>query len=198
MLICVGEIVAPHGVRGAVKLRSFTDDPLSILDYAPLTDENGKKEWEIKLLAEQPNGVLLVTLKGVGDRNMAESLRGTKIFAAKDSLPECEEEEYYHADLIGLQVIDAQEQSLGVVKAVHNFGGGDILEISLTGGLVKEQAKSQDCMVPFTKEVVPVVDLAKARIVAIIPPEFLPGAAGDKEEVEEDIEMVGDIANGSG
>lgn len=163
----LGTIGPPHGVRGLVKVRSFTDDPTDIVSYGPLSDEQGR---EIALSLRGPiKGGLLAAVAGVDDRNAAEALRGVKLYVPRDALPATEdEEEFYYADLIGLAVETADGARLGRVKAVHDFGAGDVLEIKLDEG--------GDEMLPFTRDMVPVVDVAGGRLVV---------AAGDLAEPDD-------------
>lgn len=155
-LVCVGAFAGPHGVRGAVKLRSFTDDPEAIAAYGPLFDESGTRRFEIRLEGRS-GGLLLARMTGVTDRNGAETLKGMRLYVPREALPPAEEGEFYVVDLIGLAVERLDGTALGTVLAVHDFGAGELLEIGGAGG------KSE--MVPFTVQTVPVVDQAGGRIV---------------------------------
>ncbi len=160
--ICLGQIGAAHGVRGEVRLRSFTADPAAIANYGPLETEDGRV-LEIKSLRPVKDH-FVATLAGVGDRNAAEKLANTKLCVPRERLPEPEADEFYHADLIGLAVVDRAEQRLGTVIAVHNFGAGDLLEVKPEGGGKTE-------FVAFNEINVPVVDIAAGRIVVDLPTE---------------------------
>ncbi|MFQ5775805.1 MAG: ribosome maturation factor RimM [Kiloniellaceae bacterium] len=159
--VCVGVIAGAHGVRGLVRIKSFTEDPANLAAYGPLSDEGGGRRFEVTL-AGRTRGALLARIEGVADRNAAQALSGTRLYVARAALPEPEEEEYYHADLIGLRAEDPAGRALGRVAAVHDFGAGDVLEI--------ERAEEEPLLVPFTKAAVPVVDLAGGRLV-VEPPE---------------------------
>ena len=159
--LCVGVIAGAHGVRGLVKIKSFTADPANLTAYGPLTDESGARRYRVAVTG-RAKGVLLARIEGVGDRDAARALRGARLYVARAALPEPEDEEYYHADLIGLAVEDRAGAPLGRVAAVQNFGAGDILEI--------ERPDQGTLLVPFTKAAVPLVDPAGGRVV-VEPPE---------------------------
>ena len=159
--LCVGVIAGAHGVRGLVKIKSFTADPANLTAYGPLTDESGARRYQVAVTG-RAKGVLLARIEGVGDRDAARALRGARLYVARAALPEPEDEEYYHADLIGLAVEDRAGAPLGRVAAVQNFGAGDILEI--------ERPDQGTLLVPFTKAAVPLVDPAGGRVV-VEPPE---------------------------
>jgi 16S rRNA processing protein RimM len=159
--ILVAEIGAAHGLRGEVKLRSFTEDPMAVRDYGVLEGEDGTRTFAIEDLKPAKNG-LIARLAGVSDRSQAEGLRGVKLYVPRDRLPVPEDEEtFYYADLIGLAAVTSEGRTLGNVVAVHNFGAGDLIEVEAeAGGTV---------MLPFTAAVVPAIDLAAGRLV-IDPP----------------------------
>jgi 16S rRNA processing protein RimM len=159
--LCVGVIAGAHGVRGLVKIKSFTDDPANLTAYGPLTDASGARRYQVAVTG-RAKGVLLARIEGVGDRDAARALSGARLYVARAALPEPEDEEYYHADLIGLAVEDRAGAPLGRVAAVQNFGAGDILEI--------ERPDQGTLLVPFTKAAVPLVDPAGGRVV-VEPPE---------------------------
>ena len=163
-LICVAAIAGAFGVKGEVRLKSFTADPLAIGEYAPLTTEDGSRTFDVALAGQLPNG-LLVRLSGVNTKEEADALKGVKLVVPRDRLPTLPDDEYYHADLIGLTVLDTGGTTLGRVKAVLNHGAGDILEVQVPGA-------SETVLLPFTLEAVPTVDLATGRIIAD-PPEGL-------------------------
>lgn len=175
--ICVAQIGAPHGVRGEVKLWPYTADPQSVRDYGPLETEDGSARFEIEALRAAKNH-LVVRLRGVNDRNAAERLTNTKLYVPRERLPETEsDDEFYHADLIDLAVVDASGNALGSVAAVHNFGAGDLIEIKPTQGALT-------VLLPFTEAAVPVVDLAGKRIV-VDAAEFAAAAAPATEPPSE-------------
>ena len=155
--ICVARLGAAHGVRGEVKLWSFTADPASIADYGPFDTADGRV---VEIEALRPAKEFFVArLKGVADRDAAERLRNAELFVPRARLPAPEDsDEFYHADLIGLAVVDASGAALGTVLALHNFGAGDLIEV--------RRADSRDTvMLPFTQAAVPEIDVAGGRIV---------------------------------
>ena len=160
--VCLGAIAGAHGVRGLVKIKSFTQDPASLTAYGPLADESGRRRFEI-VVTGQAKGLLVARIAGVEDRDAAQGLRGVRLYVARAALPEPEDaEEFYQADLIGLAAEDPRGRPLGRVAAVENYGAGDFLEIA--------RAKGAPLLVPFTKAAVPLVDLEGGRVV-IDPPE---------------------------
>jgi 16S rRNA processing protein RimM len=160
--ICVAQIGAAHGTRGEVRLKSFTADPMAVIDYGALETEDGSATFEIESLRPAKSH-WVAQLRGVRDRNAAERLANVKLFVPRDRLPAAETDEFYHADLIGLAAVTTDGCVLGTVVAVHDFGAGDILEL-------KQEGKRDTVMLPFTSAIVPVVDIAGRRIV-IDPPE---------------------------
>src|SRR6201992_2621846 len=127
--ICVARIGAAHGVRGAVKLWTFTEDPFAVKEYGPLSTKDGARQFEIAS-ARQAKDHLVATFKGVATREEAERLNGVELYVPRDRLPATEDDEYYHADLIGLSAVTTAGEPLGRVVAIHNFGAGDIIAIS--------------------------------------------------------------------
>ncbi len=173
--VCVGVIKGAHGVRGLVRVKPFTEVPEDIAAYGPLGDETGAKRYRLSV-SSRAKDTLLVRIEGVGNRDQAQALAGTKLYLPRAALPEVEEEEtFYHADLLGLRAEARNGRPLGRVKAVHNFGAGDILELEGEGGAGQ--------MVPFTRATVPLVDLAGGRVVIEPPAEIEAGsAAGDETD----------------
>ena len=165
--ICIARIGAAHGVRGAVKLWTFTEDPFAVKAYGPLLTKDGTRSFEVAT-AREAKGHLVATLKGIATREEAERLNGIELYIAREKLPATDENEYYHADLIGLAVVNAADEPLGRVLAIHNFGAGDIIEIAPPQGATM--------LLPFTNAVVPTVDLANGRVVIELPNEI----AGDE------------------
>ncbi len=155
-LLLVGRIAAAHGVRGLVKLQSFTAEPAAIGRYGPLLDVAGKRRFEVTVLNAVKGGVV-ARIEGVTDRTEAEKLRGIELYLPRDALPPAGEGEYYHADLVGLAAELPDGRPFGRVRAVENFGAGDLLAI--------DRAGQGPVSLPFTDRVVPVVDLAGGRIV---------------------------------
>lgn len=176
-LICLGVITGAVGVRGEVKVKTFTEVPEAIGDYGPLTA--GRSGMSVALRAIRPiKGGVAARIDGVNDRNAAEALKGEQLFIRREALPKTEEETYYYADLIGLSAQNEAGEKLGVVKAVHDFGAGDMLEVVLEPGV---GGKERIVMIPFNRESVPVVDVAGGRVVVVLPEVSPPGGetAGD-------------------
>ena len=162
--VCLGAIAGAFGVKGEVRLKSFCADPGAIGDYGPLTTEDGSTSFTISDLKPIKAG-FSARLGGVHNRDEAEALRGTRLYASREVLPSLPDDEFYHADLINLAVYDTGGALVGRVKAVLNHGADDLLEITLGRG-------QGTALVPFTRAIVPTVDLAAGRIV-IDPPEGL-------------------------
>jgi 16S rRNA processing protein RimM len=163
--VCVARIGAAHGVRGAVKLWTFTEYPFAVKAYGPLSSKDGTHQFEL-VHAREARDHLVATFKGVTTREEAERLNGVELYVAREKLPATEDDEYYHADLIGLAAVTTADRPLGRVIAIHNFGAGDIIEIAPPQGATM--------LLPFTNAVVPTVDLAGGRVV-IEPPEETDG-----------------------
>lgn len=159
--VCVGAVTGAHGVRGLVRIKSFTERPEDLTAYGPITDESGRRVFEVTVTGRAKDA-LLARIGGVTDRDAAQALRGARLYVARAAMPAPEEEEYYHADLIGLAAEDRAGRPLGRVVAVHDFGAGAVLEI--------EPAQGESLLLPFTRAVVPVVDLGAGRLV-VEPPE---------------------------
>ncbi|MFZ1989616.1 MAG: ribosome maturation factor RimM [Alphaproteobacteria bacterium] len=160
-LILVGAFGSAVGLKGEVRLASFTETPEAIADFKPLLAEDGRA-FEIQSVRPQTKG-LVARVKGVTTRESAEKLRGLALYIPRDALPAPEnEDEFYHADLVGLSAVLVSGETLGEVVTVQNFGAGDLLEIKLA-------SEPRTVFVPFTNEIVPEVDLA-ARKLTIDPP----------------------------
>jgi len=160
--VLVGVIAAAHGVRGLVRVKSFTADPKSVASYGELSDEKGTRRFRLTLQGQMKDGVI-AKIEGVADRDAAEALKGTKLYVAREALPEiAANDEFYQADLVGLRVEARDGKTLGRVKAVLNFGAGDVLEI---------EGEGTGLLLPFTKQAVPVVDLSAGKLVAEPPAE---------------------------
>jgi 16S rRNA processing protein RimM len=160
--ICVARVGAAHGVRGEVKLWTFTEDPLAVKHYGPLTTKDGTRQFEV-MHAREAKGHLVAALKGIATREEAERLNGVELYIAREKLPATDEDEYYHADLIGLAAVTHGNEPLGRVIAIHNFGAGNIIEIAPPHGATM--------LLPFTNAVVPSVDLVGGRVVIELPAE---------------------------
>jgi 16S rRNA processing protein RimM len=169
-------IGAAHGIKGELRVKAFTGDPLALGDYGPLYARDGRAFQIVDI--RPANTVVVVRFKGVSDRNAAEGLAGTELFIDRSVLPDGgEEDEFYHADLVGLAIRDDSEAVIGKVVAVHNFGGGDILDVTLAG--------RKGVLIPFTQAAVPHVSIAEGFI------RIDPAAAGLVDD-EEDGDAPGD------
>jgi len=161
-LLQVAHVAGAFGVRGELRITAYTADPLALGQYRDLLREDGSPG--LTLTSVRPvKGAVIARAEGVEDRNQAEALRGLKLYIDRDVLPEPDEDEYYLADLVGLVVETPEGESLGRVKAVNDFGAGDLLEIQPPAG--------PSFWLPFTRQAVPQVDVAAGRIVAIRPDE---------------------------
>ncbi len=165
--ICIGKITGAHGVRGAVRVQSFTEDPDDLFTYAPVTDEAGARTFKMT-----PKGVIkdnyIVEIDDVTDRDVALALRGVRLYVARDALPATNGSEYYIADLLGLQARDADTgETLGKVSEAHDYGAGIFLEIKPEG--------AASFMVPFRDAFVPTVDVAGGYLTVRLPTETLEG-----------------------
>jgi 16S rRNA processing protein RimM len=160
--IRVARIGAAHGIRGEVKLWSFTEDPMAVAHYGPLETADGARCFEIEA-ARPAKDHLVARIAGVGDRNAAEKLRNIDLFVPRERLPPIEEADtFYHADLVGLAAISENGAALGTVVAIHNFGAGDLIEIEPAAG-------GEPLLLPFNETTVPTIDLKVGRIV-VVPP----------------------------
>ncbi len=158
----VARIGAAHGIRGEVKLWSFTENPMAVAHYGPLETEDGARHFEIEA-ARPANDHLVARIAGIADRNAAEQLRNTDLFVPRDRLPPIEDADtFYHADLVGLAAVGADGAALGTVIAIHNFGAGDLIEIAPAAG-------GEPLLLPFDETTVPTIDLAAGRIVVVVP-----------------------------
>lgn len=174
--LIVGVVTGAHGVRGLVRVKSFTADPADLTAYGPLTDATGTKVYDLTAKGEV-KGQILASIAGCTDRNAAEALRGTELHLDRDLLPETgEEDEFYHADLIGLTCETAEGTSLGTVRAIFDFGSGDMLEVV--------DAVRKVSLYPFTRDVVPEIDLDAGRL-TLLPPQ-------EAEEIAEEEETSDD------
>ncbi len=159
--VCVAQIGAAHGLKGEVRLWSFTEDPSAVAQYGALETEDGSRRLEISSLRAAKD-CFIAKLHGVNDRNAAEALRNTKLYIERDRLPDTEDDDtFYHADLIGLAAFDADGSKIGDVVAVQNFGAGDIIEV--------RRADNSTVMFPFNEAVVPEIDIEAGRMI-IVPP----------------------------
>jgi 16S rRNA processing protein RimM len=166
--VLLGVVAAPHGVRGLVRIKSFTEDPMSVAAYGPLSDETGKKEYRVEALSAA-RGAVLARIDGVADRNAAEAIRGLRLYVARERLPATGEREWYEADLVGLKAVGTDGRDWGKVVAFHDFGAGSVMEVS--GGVI----------VPFNDESVPEVDVEGGKVLIDPPAGLLAGGSVTKE-----------------
>lgn len=171
--ICVGAIAGVHGVRGNVRVLSFTALPEDIFAYGVLSDEHGKKTFELKNVGMVKNH-FIATIKGISDRTAAGKLKGTKLFISRGLLPEPGKREYYEADIVGLKVRDNKGKALGKVLGVYDFGAGSFLEI--------KPEKGNSFMLPFNDDCVPEVDVGGGFVVVDVPEDWLSNEKPDKKE----------------
>ncbi len=164
--INVGAITGSYGLHGEVRLKSFCAEPEAIGDYHPLTSADGTGVYAIELTGIIKGG-FTARVNGIQNKEKADALKGVKLFARRDQLPALPDDEFYHADLIGLTVLDTGGATLGRVHAVENHGAGDILEVTAAG-------LSTTVLLPFTRDAVPTVDLAAGRIIADPPAGLFP------------------------
>ena len=154
--VCLGVVAGARGLKGELRIKSFTEVAAGVAGYGPVVTDDGQT-LSLKVIGEA-KGVIIARTEGVTDRTQAETLKGQRLYVARDALPATEDEdEFYHADLIGLEVVDETEQPCGTVIAIYNFGGGDIIDVRRPDG--------RSVMMPFTSVTVPVVDTAAGRIV---------------------------------
>ena len=159
--ILLGHIAGAHGIRGEVLVRTFTEAPENIGAYGALSDESGTRSFKIKVVRVTPKGVI-ARIGSVSDRNGAEALKGVDLYVERARLPAIADDEFYHADLVGLAAEDTEGKPVGSILAVHNFGAGDLLEVRLAGSSKTE-------LIPFTNAFVPEIDLARRRAVIALP-----------------------------
>ena len=172
-LIPLGIFGAPHGVRGELRVKSYTQDPKAIGSYGKLTDRLGKAVYELTAVRFLKEDMLVARLAGVDRREGAEKLNGAELFARRSQLPPPDEDEFYYDDLVDLEAVTSEDKTLGRVIALSNYGAGDILEIAPEGG-------GETLLFPFTKAVAVRIDFDAGRIV-IVPPDEIDGE--DREGV---------------
>ncbi len=162
--VAVAVVTGAHGVKGRVRLKTFTDEPVDVAAYGPLTDADGDRSFRVTVTGGAKEGVV-AELSGVRDRDAALALKGTVLHADRSALPSLDDDEdFYHADLIGLAAETAEGQRIGKVRGIFDFGAGDVLDI--------KPAKGRAVMLPFTREAVPEIDLEGGRLVVVLPDEI--------------------------
>jgi 16S rRNA processing protein RimM len=172
-LLAVGIFGAPHGVRGEMRVKSYTNDPKALSAYGDLTDSTGARSFKIVALRILKDDMVVVRLDGVADRGAAALLNGVELFAHRENLPAPDADEFYHVDLVGLVATTRDGETLGRVIGLRNFGAGDILEIAPPGG-------GETLLFPFTKAVAPEIDVPAGSIV-IVPPREIDGETPEDE-----------------
>ena len=161
--VCVARFGAAHGVRGEVKLWSFTEDPAAVADYGPLETQDGSQRFEIEALRPAKDH-FVARIAGIADRDAAEKLRNVDLYIPRARLPKIDEADtFYHTDLIGLKAVTQNGDEVGTVSAIHNFGASDVIEIKPPAG--------DSLLMPFTDATVPEIDLGARRIVVVPPTE---------------------------
>lgn len=169
--LLLGVVIGAQGVRGEVKVKTFTGEPEVLGDYGPLQDASATRTYQLKVLRLSKGDVVIARIKGVEDRNAAEALKGTELYIQRSALPQAGEGEFYFADLVGLTAM-MSGRVLGRVSAVHNYGAGDMLEVKTDSG--------RSAMVPFTDDAVPDVNLAAGTVT--VEPAFWLGAPETEED----------------
>ena len=161
--VCVAAVAGAHGLRGALKLRCFTEQPEDVAAYGPVFDRDGKRLFELEVVGPAPGGVLARAAE-VNDRNAADALRGTELFVPRAVLPALPPDEFYYSDLEGMEALRADGSHFGVVLSIDNFGAGDVLEVRADDG--------RRISMPFTHQTVPSIDLERRRLVVDPPAEL--------------------------
>lgn len=159
--VCLGRIGGAHGVRGAVRIETFTREPEDIQAYGPLQSENGERCFRVTVQRRAKSGVI-ARVDGISSRDAAAELKGIRLFVPRDVLPAPDDDEFYHADLIGLEAVTLDGVALGRVITVENFGAGDVIEI-------KSANSHKTILLPFNRETVPTVDLDQGLVKVDVP-----------------------------
>lgn len=170
--VLLGVVIGAQGLKGDVKVKTFTETPDNLRAYGPLHTRDGRTFTVADL--HEANGSAIVSFEGVGNRDAAEALKGAELYVSRATLPGTDEQEFYHADLLGLRAEDELGRSIGKVIAVHNFGAGDVIEIA-------RDDDNGTVLMPFTREIVPTVDLNQGRVVIAAPEELEAETKGSVE-----------------
>ena len=168
--VLMAAVIGAHGLKGEVKVKAFTSALDALNAYGPLHAKDGRR-FTIEALRPIADDEAVVAFAEIKDRNASEALKGTQLFVARDKLPKADDDEFYHADLIGIEAFDSEGHRIGQVQSVQNYGAGDVLVIAA--------AEGEEILLAFTKSNVPEIDLANARIVVAVPDEI--GDRGDEE-----------------
>ena len=172
-LVCLGVVLGAHGVRGAVRIKSFAMNVSDIAAYGPLQSEDGGARFKLTVHGVS-RGAVLAEIDGIDRREAAEALQGTRLYVARAALPDTEEDEYYHADLIGLRARSVTGEPYGVVRGIYDYGAGDVIEI--------DRENDASIILPFTREIVPNIDLAAGWLVIDPPAETDAGDASTADK----------------
>ncbi len=156
--VCIGAFAGAHGVKGAALIKTFTETPENIAAYGPVKTENGERSFTLTFIRAGKPGFVIVSAPEISSREDAQALKGQRLYVGRSQLPPPDEDEFYHQDLIGLDAIDENGEPLGFVKAVYNFGAGDLIELDHIPGIKGVR------VAPFTKANVPKVDIAAGRV----------------------------------
>ncbi|MGZ5999016.1 MAG: ribosome maturation factor RimM [Rhizomicrobium sp.] len=170
--VLLAVISGAQGLKGEVRDKAFTETPGAIANYRTLHAKDGRR-FTVTAARATKAGEAVLTIAELSSRSAAEALRGTELFVDRSALPPAGQEEYYHADLIGLRAEDSEGRSLGTVQAIHNYGAGDVIEIARPDG--------DTVLLPFTRETVPHIEIDKERIVVAVPEEVESGEQGNVE-----------------
>lgn len=170
--ILIAVVLGAHGLKGEMRVKTFTETPRALERYKQLRSQDGRS-FHLAQLRAVTKDEAIICLGEVGDRTAAEVLKGLELFVARETLPAPDENEFYYADLIGLGAEDQAGRQIGTVKAIHNYGAGDVIEIARGAG--------DTVMLPFSREFVPAVDLKAARIVIAVPEDVETGERGNVE-----------------
>ena len=172
-LVCLGVVLGAHGVRGAVRIKSFAMNVSDIAAYGPLQSEDGGARFQLTVRGVS-RGAVLAEIDGIDRREAAEALQGTRLYVPREALPDTEEDEFYHADLIGLSARTASGEAYGVVRGIYDYGAGDVIEI--------EREQDRSILFPFTRDNVPEIDLAAGSLVIDPPAETEAGDGGEADK----------------
>ena len=170
--VLLAAVIGAHGLKGEVKVKTFTETPDGLARYRRLHAKDGRV-FTLATIRPGKADEAAVSFAEVVDRNTAEQLKGLKLFVARDAMPGTAENEFYHADLVGLSAMDEADRIIGTVKAIHNYGAGDVIEIA--------RGEGDTVMLPFAKDFVPTVDVANGRVVIAVPEEVETGERGNVE-----------------
>jgi 16S rRNA processing protein RimM len=168
--VLLAAILGAHGLKGEVRVKTFTEAPDRLGAYGPLHAKDGRS-FTLESVREGKDGECIALFAEIADRDGAEALKGVELFVSRAALPEASSGEFYHADLVGLEALDSGGRRIGKVTAVHNYGAGDVLAIAADGG--------EEILIAFTRENVPEIDVQAGRLVVAVPEETEAGPAKD-------------------